>query len=58
MEVKFSEVGGEACPESGKVKLTGLGYSTSGPGAFLVNEGSTLTAKKRSSTLTSGPPPL
>ncbi len=57
MEIKFSAVGegGPICPESAKLKLTGTGFSTTGPGRFLVNDGSSLTAKKRSSTISTPP---
>jgi hypothetical protein len=50
MELKLSPVGTEdACAESGKIQLTGLGSG------FLVNDGSSISIKKRSASISTPP---
>ena len=55
IELKFSKLGNMDCPDSGKIKLSGVGFSSSGPGEFLVNDGSSITIKKRSTTISTPP---
>ena len=58
MNLKFSALNAvDACPDSGSVKITGVGQTASAGGPFLVNDGSSITVKKRSTSIFTVPPP-
>ena len=57
MDLKFSELSPvNACPESGSVKITGVGDTPSAGGRFLVDDGSSISVKKRSASILTVPP--
>jgi hypothetical protein len=56
MDLTFSDLAGQDCLDSAKVKLTGSGHSTV-PGDFIIDDGSQFQAKKRSASISSFPPP-
>jgi hypothetical protein len=56
IDIKYSDLGAlDACVESAKVKVTGTGV-TPGPGNFIVDDGSSITVKKRDGGITTVPP--
>ena len=57
MDMNFSPLDPlNACPESASVKITGVGDTPSAGGPFLVNSGSSITVKKRSTSILTVPP--
>lgn len=55
MDMKFASVGGFACPYSASVKIIGSGDTPSISGKFLIGNGSSITVKKKSPTITAFP---
>src|SRR5262249_49786618 len=54
MNLKYSPLGGPSCPLSGSIDILGVGVDP-GPGNFIVNKGSAISIKSRSSTISSFP---
>ena len=56
MTLKFSALGAsDACPSSGSISILGTGTDP-GPGDFIVNNGSSISIKTRSGSISSFPP--